>query len=618
MKTFLCVCLLTGCWSGTLAQPDSIGAATNVPDHPRLLLLKGEETALRQRVEADSAWRGVHRAILGECEQMVALPPLQRIQVGRRLLGKSREALRRVFFLSYAYRTTQNRTYLTRAEQELLAVAAFSDWNPSHFLDVGEMTMAVAIGLDWLHSDLPETTCTTLREAIVRKGLEPSLRPEYNSWLEKNNNWNQVCNAGMAFGALAVYEQHPVLARQLLNRAIRTVPTAMAEYAPNGAYPEGYNYWGYGTMFNVLLISALEKTFRTDFALSKQPGFLQTADFMLHMTGPSGQAFNFADARAAAQIQPAMFWFAARRHDSSLLWVERQHLTHTQQLLRERTLPAMLIWGNQLPTSRPNVPERTFWVGGRTNPVAMFRSSWTDPRAVFVGLKAGTPSANHAHMDVGSFVMDANGIRWGMDFGIQEYESLESKGVKMWNMTQQSQRWQVFRYNNLVHNTLTVNGQLQQVNGRAGIIGQGIQPAFQYAITDLTSLYNDQLKTARRGVALREGRYVVVRDELETTAQPATVRWTMLTPAAVTLTGPNTALLSKDGQTLTLRVAEPARISLKTWPTDPPHDYDAPNPGTTLVGFEVELPANAKAALSVLLLPQGVEATKPVAALTEW
>ena len=30
-------------------------------------------------------------------------------------------------------------------------------------------------------------------------------------------------------------------------------------------------------------------------------------------------------------------------------------------------------------------------------------------------------------MDVGSFVFDSDGVRWAMDFGQQEYESLESK-----------------------------------------------------------------------------------------------------------------------------------------------------------------------------------------------
>ena len=57
----------------------------------------------------------------------------------------------------------------------------------------------------------------------------------------------------------------------------------------------------------------------------------------------------------------------------------------------------------------------------------MMRSSWTNPKALFLGFKLGSPSVEHGHMDVGSFVFDSDGVRWAMDFGQQEYESLESK-----------------------------------------------------------------------------------------------------------------------------------------------------------------------------------------------
>jgi hypothetical protein len=40
---------------------------------------------------------------------------------------------------------TNDERYAQRAEREMLAVSHFSDWNPSHFLDVGEMVMALSI-----------------------------------------------------------------------------------------------------------------------------------------------------------------------------------------------------------------------------------------------------------------------------------------------------------------------------------------------------------------------------------------------------------------------------------------------------------------------------------------
>ena len=55
----------------------------------------------------------------------------------------------------------------------MLAVARFSDWNPSHFLDTGEMTFALAVGYDWLYDQLGEASRAEIRKAIVEKGVPP-------------------------------------------------------------------------------------------------------------------------------------------------------------------------------------------------------------------------------------------------------------------------------------------------------------------------------------------------------------------------------------------------------------------------------------------------------------
>ena len=78
----------------------------------------------------------------------------------------------------------------------------------------------------------------------------------------------------------------------------------------------------------------------------------------------------------------------------------------------------------------------------------------------------------------------------------------------------------------------------------------------------------------------------------------------MLTPANVKILGNNHAELTKDGKKLLLQVNGPANLVMKTWSTDPPKDYDAPNPGTTLVGFELTLPAHSKTILNVSLIPE--------------
>ena len=90
--------------------------------------------------------------------------------------------------------------------------------------------------------------------------------------------------------------------------------------------------------------------------------------------------------------------------------------------------------------------------------------------------------------------------------------------------------------------------------------------------------------------------------KLKHPASETVIRWNLLTSAAVNITGNNTAVLTKNGKTLTIKVQEPGSVTMKTWSTVPTHEYDAANPGTIMVGFEVN-PCKYKSFLTVLLSP---------------
>lgn len=600
------------------AQPVSIKTVTDT-QHPRILLFGDEKQQIEQSVAQSAVWEKMHETILKESDRIVGLPPVERIQIGRRLLDKSREALRRIFQLSYAWRMTGEQKYFDRCEKEMLAISNFSDWNPSHFLDVAEMTMAVSIGYDWLYPALSDKSKQIIREAIISKGLKPSFDSKYNNWLKVVNNWNQVCNAGMTYGALAVAENEPELAKTIIDRALNSIHLPMDEYKPDGAYPEGYGYWNYGTSFNVMFLSAVEKVFGTDFGLSKTPGFLLTSGFLQNMTGVTGQCYNWGDSGLGGSLSPAMFWFAQRNNDPSQLWVEKSYLQRDDYsgFTRDRLLPAVMIWGKGTVLEKIAEPKVKAWKGQGANPVALMRTSWTDPNAVYVGFKTGSPSVNHAHMDIGSFVMEANGVRWASDFGMQDYESLESKGIALWGREQNAQRWTIFRLNNRAHNTLTINDQLQNVKGYAKIEEFSDRPEFMFAKTDLSSIYAGELKSAKRGVAIVDQKYVVVRDELEAESKPAVVRWTMMTTATPEL-HEKSILLTKDGKKLLLKIESDIPVTTKTWSTTPTTTYDAQNPGTILVGFEMKLEADQKKGIQVLLVPENTANPKFNKSLESW
>jgi hypothetical protein len=524
--------------------------------------------------------------------------------IGRRLLSTSRELLKRVFYLSYAYRMTKNEKYLQKAEREMLAVSAFSDWNPSHFLDVAEMTMGVAIGYDWLFENLSEQSRNTIKNAIVNKGLNPSNESQYNSWLKAKTNWNQVCNAGMVFGALAVQEDFPDLAHQIIKRAKETIVLPMEAYGPDGVYPEGYNYWGYGTTFNVLLLSALEKAGRISPDFYDTPGFSETAQFIKFMVTPVLKHFNWSDTSTGAKPFPAMFWFAQQSNDPSLLYHEKKFLVKNDYTYYKSNniLPSILIWGKNIPLDMISEPEEKMWVGQGANPVAMMRSDWSD-KAVYLGFKTGSPLVNHGHMDVGSFVMEADFTRWATDLGMQNYDSLESKGMSIFGKTQDAQRWTIFRMNTFSHNVLIFDNQQQRVDGYAKIDRYADTENFSFAVSDISSIYRGQVKKVVRGVAVKNKEYVIVRDEIETLDKTTMLRWNMVTPAMVELLE-NGANFEVNGKRLILKVQGPGNLQMKSWSAQPDNEYDAENPGMILVGFECEIPANTKENFEVILVPQ--------------
>lgn len=169
MKKILLLLLIFvfGC-TGAFAQQFDYG---KIAPHPRLLLPEGGEEAIKKAIAEYPPLAAVHQRIMELCDRTLTEPPVERIKEGKRLLAISRIALKRIYYLSYAYRMTGDKKYAHRAEQEMLAVSRFTDWNPTHFLDVGEMVMALAIGYDWLYDSLQPDTRRVVREAIIEKDL---------------------------------------------------------------------------------------------------------------------------------------------------------------------------------------------------------------------------------------------------------------------------------------------------------------------------------------------------------------------------------------------------------------------------------------------------------------
>lgn len=581
-------------------------------DRPRLLTSAAELRALRERTAQNPRLGEIAAAVRRQADALLKAPPVERKLEGRRLLGESRRAVQRIVTLAMAYHLTENKTYAARAAREMLAAAAFSDWNPSHFLDTAEMTFALAIGYDWLFAQLDEETRAAVREAILTKGVRVPLETKNNRWTRATNNWGQVCHAGMVAGALAVLENDRKTAAVTVQRALENVPRSMAAFAPKGSYPEGPGYWSYGTTYNVLLIAMLESVFGSCYGLDQAPGFDQTGAYLTLTTGPSGKTFNYADGGSGRGVEPAVHWFAARYRRAEWLTSEERPLC--EQLTDDddggRFFPLLLLWMRD--AGAPDFSRLPLhWTSESTVPVALHRSSWTDAGAVFAGIKAGSPSGPHGHMDIGSFVLDADGVRWAADLGAESYHRIESRGMNFWSMAQDSQRWSVFRQSSLSHNTLVIDGALQRAAGHAKIVRFSTAPDFPHSVVDLSSIYEGQAATVHRGLALLPGGEVLLRDHLTGLKPGAPVRWGMVTPATPGPPGAGTLELRQGKASLTLRIVQPSTAAWALTDTaKPKNEWDSPNPGTVMTAFTVKAPGSGALDLTVLFTP-GTRRTTP-------
>lgn len=586
--------------------------------HPRLLFTPEREAYVRETAASDTLLQAILDVIQQYAEAALDEPvvsytfdePNNPPQT-RRLKAQRRASMLRVMNLALTYRMTGDTRYAERAKEDLLAAATFPDWWPPHFLNVGEFAATVALGYDWLYDYLTDAERATIRTGLVENGLQAGLEAYagagFGGWRTASNNWNQVCNGGLVLAALAVAEDRPVTAQAVLDRAMASLPHAMQSYLPDGAWEEGPTYWAYGTTYNALLLDALATATGSLHGLDTVAGYPELGRsglFHVQTVGPTNLYFNYGDAKRIAFFSPVLFWMAHHYDEPVYGWYERElirkDLARMQSgaLMQEDTLDRFLallaVWytdaGHDL--SYDDLPYDTHFEGAAA--VGAMRSGWTDD-ALYLGFKGGDNQAHHGHLDIGSFVLDAEGIRWALDLGSDSYSLpgyFDFSGP----------RWRYFRLNNHGHNTLVLNDDLQQIHATAGLARFVSTPDLAYAVVDMSAAYADYAWPVRRGFALLDRTRVLVQDEVLPYDSGLKIRWGMVTGAAVTING-TSATLTQDGKALRADILEPPNAVFTLRSTVPGDAREEDNTGTAMLTITHFFPSREPVGVTVLLTP---------------
>ena len=595
-----------------------IPSATNIlarlhRAHPRLLVRAEDFAQLKGRMASNSQLQSWHSKLQTQAQALLEQPPSRyEIPDGLRLLATSRRVVKRVYTLALLYRLDGDKRYAERAWQELAAAASFPDWNPRHFLDTAEMTHAFAIGYDWLYDAWTPEQRATLQQAIVEKGLKAAL-PLYRAhsgWTRVRHNWNQVCNGGIGMGGLALADVEPQLAGEIMHDALESIQLAMAEFAPDGAWKEGPGYWDYATFYNVVFLAGLQTALGDDFGLSQIEAFQDTGLFPLYVTGPLGRTFNYADGGDHAIFAPQMFWLAREFNQPVLAWYERRATAPTA---------LDLLWYNPAGSNpkAAGLPLDKYFRGAE---VAVLRSDWENPQALYVGFKAGDNKANHSHLDLGSFVFDAGGVRWATDLGADDYNLPGYFG---------GQRWNYYRLRAEGHNTLVINPggtPDQDPAAKTQITRFESTPKRAFAIADLTPAYAQNASRVWRGIALLDRNKALVQDEIQAD-KPVDLWWFLHTRASVRIESDGrVANLQQDGAQLRAEILSPPEAKFQLMdaqplPTSPHPEGQAKN--ERIRKLAIRLTGISDSRLAVVLVPNPPSAEKPsetlrLSTLSEW
>lgn len=528
--------------------------------HPRLILTDEKIQIIKNEINnpmGDAVYKKLYNNLKAYADSFIDTPTATyELRDGIRLLYVCRECSDRMLSCALMYNLSGEDKYAQRAYREMEAAASFPDWNPYHFLDVGEMASCMGFAYDWLYNWMDDNQRKIIRDAMVEKAIYPIMddfdgKPRNRSWDWRGDladNWRFVVSGVGCSGLAFVDElsgQDLVNTKRAIIQTLIDIRESLSLFAPVGAYEEGCTYWAYSMKYLSFFSESLKTSVSNDFGYVDVPGMKFTNDYIFAING-SKNTFSYHDTGFNSDYYPPQMLFVAKYFNKINQASSRINKIMNSVVGCDDSICDILFYN--ISFSEATNENRLLDSYLPISEIVTMRSGY-EKNDTYVGFHCDNPMGDgggHDHMDAGQFVLDSMGENFFLDLGAENY-NIEGYS-------------DCYRLRAEGHNTIVLNPDEdygQKYGGSAKITRYEFSDSQSFAIGDLTKAYDEEDGVIRmqRGIKLDEGRNrVIVQDEVRL-SQNADFWWFAHTDAKIKIsTDKKTAILSKNGKNLRARI----------------------------------------------------------------
>lgn len=586
--------------------------------HPRVLASADDFTRIKDMIKTDDRAKKIYDNAMKKAEEYCAedFPLIDYVfNSSYDQIDNARSFLDRMTMLGFAYQMTGDMKYPQRAWEEFCAIDEFPDFNPQHILDLGEYSMASAIGYDWMYDAFTEEQREFIANLIYEKSLSLYSDAFYGRYSYTGNggvlewatfkglsNFLAVINGGGFNAAIAVAEQYPDTAFDVMQNTYRSVEYLMYGLAPSGGWIEGVNYWEYAMKYLKNMMRTSNIVFGDYFNILDAYGVSGTLDWAMSNFSLLGRNNYHDDNPTTTYTSEHFTWLSKVLNRPDMMAI--RNYAAKNGLGTVGSVYELLDYDPQVSEMDiDNLPKLVTTPGVE---VASMRESYTDKNGLYLGTHFGAVTAFHSHNDVGTFVFDILGERWAHDLGMQSYSLTDA------------QDYEKYRKRAEGHNVLIINPgkSFEQVSdGFAPIIKSQSKERGGYVVADISSIYAD-ISDGKLGYYVGDDyRSLTIRNEVTLTKDNNTLYWFMHTKADVYIDKEkNEAILSQNEKSIILQFetnaaqSELSVMEAVPLPTSPNVDGQDSNAEYKKVAIKMENPAG-KMDLTIKLSPLGEKAS---------